>query len=83
MLLSTTDRANFVTIGKDRLSVAYHGQGSHAHDVGAVRSEAPFPMASAAAHRSSTVHYFEVEILETGTRKYVVGGAVRLATFDF
>jgi hypothetical protein len=67
MLLSTTDRANFVTIGKDRLSVSYHGQGSHAHDVGAVRSEAPFP--SAAGHRGSTVHYFEVEILETGTRK--------------
>jgi hypothetical protein len=67
MLLNTTDRANFVTIGKDRLSVTYHGHGSHAHDVGAVRSEAPFP--TGAAHRGSTVHYFEVEIVEIGTRK--------------
>ena len=60
--LSVTDRTNFVSLGADRLTVTYFGHGAHPHDVGAVRANAPFA-------GDAAVHYFEMEILDTGVRR--------------
>ena len=55
-------RLNSVAFDGARLRVSYRGSGSHSHDVGAVRADAPF-----SARRS--VAYFEVTIVDTGARR--------------
>lgn len=67
--LSVSERTNFVTIGKDRLTATYYGAGHHSHDVGAVRADAAFGEAA-----GTSVHYYEVEILSVGQRNSIAVG---------
>ena len=47
---------------RSRLRVTYHGAGAHTHDVGAVRSNAPFVTSG------DGVCYYEVTIVDAAQR---------------
>ncbi|CAD7936674.1 unnamed protein product, partial [Amoebophrya sp. A25] len=64
--IDTRSHFSFVEVSKDKRTVSYVGKGSHS-DVGAVQANRPCPV-----HR--LLYYFEVEIMEVGTRNCVAVG---------
>ncbi|KAI9094619.1 concanavalin A-like lectin/glucanase domain-containing protein [Phlyctochytrium arcticum] len=65
---------HLLQIDCDNFRASYIGQGSHRHDVGVIRAKIPLQPAS-------VIGYFEVELLDTGTRSaYSIGLARSLSS---
>ena len=67
--LNTIDhpRLSALSVSKDKLTVRYTGRGNHSQDVGAIRTDWPCP-------QRCLLYYFEVNILDSGTRGSVAVG---------
>lgn len=57
--LDTSGVSQFLTVGKDLLTVTYKGSGQHPNDVGSIRANAP-------VISSQRVYYYEVTIVNDG-----------------
>lgn len=65
--LDTKEYPHTIEIQKDKLTTKYVGMGNHCHDVGSVRTDLPVP-------RGVQIYYFEVEVLDAGTRGSITVG---------
>mmetsp|Transcript_18268 Transcript_18268/g.25585 ORF Transcript_18268/g.25585 Transcript_18268/m.25585 type:complete len:427 (-) Transcript_18268:292-1572(-) len=63
----------FLEVSKDKLSIKYIGKGSHAHDVGSIQANKPFPT-------NRMVGYYEVFVDDAGIKGSIYVGA---ATAEF
>eukprot|EP00960_Hanusia_phi_P041022 754794-Hanusia_phi.AAC.12 len=61
--VNTSTISHLVKVNKDKLTVMYNGKANHRMDVGSVQANRPFS-------RSSLVGYFEMTVLNAGTRGY-------------
>lgn len=62
--LDSSGVSQFLTVGKDRLTVTYKGSGQHTNDVGSIRSDAPVP-------GRQKIYYYEVTVLDDGERRKI------------
>lgn len=62
--LDSSGVSQFLTVGKDRLTVSYKGNGQHPNDVGSIRSDAPVP-------GRQKIYYYEVTVLDDGERRKI------------
>uniref|UniRef100_A0A7S0HIE7 B30.2/SPRY domain-containing protein n=1 Tax=Hanusia phi TaxID=3032 RepID=A0A7S0HIE7_9CRYP len=71
--VNTSTISHLVKVNKDKLTVMYNGKANHRMDVGSVQANRPFS-------RSSLVGYFEMTVLNAGTRGCM---SIGLASSDF
>ncbi|KAJ1626460.1 hypothetical protein T492DRAFT_878427 [Pavlovales sp. CCMP2436] len=72
--LNPINRSRHLELAKDKLTIRYVGQGSHAHDIGAIQANRPVP-------RTVFVYYYECTVVNAGTRgSFALGLAER--SFD-
>ncbi|GMH46073.1 hypothetical protein BSKO_14037 [Bryopsis sp. KO-2023] len=62
--LDSSGVSQFLTVGKDKLTVSYKGNGQHPNDVGSIRSNKAVPS-------KRRIYYYEVSVLDEGERRRI------------